>query len=89
MNWRGVRVVKRPIFFPLKMMLKLLEVYSQRTRGSNFKSLKSEAVASFRVTDSTAITVGILVSRVMPAHSGFDEVLSALFYLQSSINVSV
>ena len=56
---------------------------------SNFKSPKGEAVSFFRVTDSTAITVGILVSRVMPAHSCFNEVLSALIYLQSSINVSV
>ena len=38
------------------------EVYSRRTRESNFKSPKNEAVAFFRVTDSTAITVGILLS---------------------------
>ena len=51
-----------PDFFLLKMMVKLNEVYSWRTRGSNFKSPKDEAVAFFRVTDSTAITVGILLS---------------------------
>ena len=64
------------------MVVKLNEVYSGRTQGSNSKSPKGEAVTFFsRVTDSTAITVGILLSRVMPAHSGFDEVLSALFLL--------
>ena len=63
------------------MMVKLNEVYSRRTRESNFKSPKDEAVAFFRVTDSTAITVGILLSWVMPTHSGFDEVLSARFLL--------
>ena len=32
------------------------------TQGSNFKSPEGEAVTLFRVTDSTAITVGILLS---------------------------
>ena len=63
------------------MMVKLNEVYSRRTQGSNSKSPKDKAVAFFRVTDSTAITVGILLSWVMPTHSGFDEVLSARFLL--------
>ena len=63
------------------MMVKLNEVYSRRTQGSNSKSPKDKAVAFFRVTDSTAITVGILLSWVKPTHSGFDEVLSARFLL--------
>ena len=63
------------------MMVRLNEVYSRRTQGSDSKSPKDKAVAFFRVTDSTAITVGILLSWVMPTHSGFDEVLSARFLL--------